>query len=131
MKKVKSILLVDDDHVTQFINRALIKKLKLCQDVKLAMNGEEAIHYLKLNCQQDHNCPDLILLDLNMPVMDGFEFLHEYENFFSEDKRKPKIVVLTTSSSPNDIKRIFKFSSVSDYLTKPLTEEKLGSIIAQ
>ena len=130
MKKLNSILLVDDDPISQYINQNLIKKLKLSNHIHLAMNGAEAIHYLKEDIKKNkHAFPELILLDLNMPVMDGFEFLRHYDKLFRSEKKEVKIIILTTSSNLNDVKKAQKFPAISEYLTKPLTEEKITSIV--
>lgn len=130
MKKLNSILLVDDDPISQYINQTLIKKLKVSSHVQLAMNGAEAIQYLQTDIKKDrHKFPDLILLDLNMPVMDGFEFLRHYHKLFMTDKQEVKIVILTTSADVNDIKKAQGYPSISNYLTKPLTIDKITSIV--
>jgi CheY-like chemotaxis protein len=129
MQKIKSVLLVDDDNINNFINERLIKKLELANNVNIASNGEEALLFLKENLtNQDSSIPQLILLDINMPVMDGFEFLKEYEKLSFPNKNNIVITMLTTSTNPGDMEK-FNNSGVSSYVNKPLTEPKLLDIM--
>lgn len=127
MKKINCVLLVDDDNINNFINERLLKKLNITHNVKVAMNGEEALDFLKSNAQNPH--PELILLDINMPVMDGFEFLQEYKKMEQTNgDAKPYIIMLTTSTNPNDVDKVKK-SDVAGYINKPLTEAKIMEIV--
>lgn len=126
MKKIEKILLVDDDSINNFINARLLKKLEIADEVNISLNGEEAINYLN-DCS---NCPQLILLDINMPVMDGFGFLDCY-NTCACCKNSPVIVVLTTSSNKRDLERLTEYPSVTAFLNKPLTEEKITKVVKE
>jgi CheY-like chemotaxis protein len=102
--------------------------------IGVAMNGAEALNYL--DCKEqfvdrdcDCTCPDLILLDLNMPVMNGFDFLELYEARNNPEKEQVKLYVLTSSSHSLDHFKISLFKSVTGYLTKPLTEEVLLGLV--
>ena len=119
------VLLVDDDGVTNFINHRLIKKLNLTTCIQSSMNGNEALRYIKdFSSQNDQHCPELILLDINMPVLDGFEFLEEFEKLELKNRDKVKIIVLTTSTHQKDVMKIARDAKIG-YINKPLTEEKL------
>jgi CheY-like chemotaxis protein len=128
MQKIKSVLLVDDDNINNFINERLIKKLAMTQHVNIAVNGEEALDFLKKKNNSKEPMPELILLDINMPVMDGFEFLKEYEKLNLPDKEKVVITMLTTSTNPGDVDK-FNKANVASYINKPLTEPKLIEIM--
>jgi CheY-like chemotaxis protein len=128
MQKINSVLLVDDDNINNFINERLIKKLAMTQQVNIAVNGEEALEFLKKKNNGREAMPDLILLDINMPVMDGFEFLREYEKLEIADKDKVVITMLTTSTNPGDMDKFSK-TKVASYINKPLTEPKLIEIM--
>jgi CheY-like chemotaxis protein len=128
MQKIKSVLLVDDDNINNFINERLIKKLAMTQYVNIAVNGEEALDFLKKKNSSKEPMPELILLDINMPVMDGFEFLKEYEKLDLPDKEKVVITMLTTSTNPGDMDK-FNKANVASYINKPLTEPKLIEIM--
>jgi len=128
MKKVKSILLVDDDETTNFINELMISDMGITDELLQANNGKEAIDLLEERIKLDKMLPDLILLDINMPVMDGFDFLDAYQHLQFHKKPSVIIVMLTTSLNPSDVERA-KQAEITDYINKPLTEEKINSIL--
>jgi CheY-like chemotaxis protein len=128
MQKIRSVLLVDDDNINNFINERLIKKLAMTQQVNIVVNGEEALDFLKQKISTPESVPDLILLDINMPVMDGFEFLKEYEKLELPNKDKVVISMLTTSTNPGDMEK-FNKARVASFINKPLTEPKLLEIM--
>ncbi|MBX9851826.1 MAG: response regulator [Cytophagaceae bacterium] len=130
MSKINSILLVDDDQINNFINRRIIKKLNIAEEVNVALNGEEALNYIQTFCDQTGHCPELILLDINMPVMNGFEFLNEFSHLQMKNKSNVKIIVLTTSTNPSDLQKLKEFS-VKGFVNKPLTEKKILELINQ
>jgi CheY-like chemotaxis protein len=128
MKKLNTILLVDDDEISHFINSAFIKKTNLCDIVETAIDGQEALRYLS-NCFTNNlPYPDLIFLDLKMPVMDGFEFLELFHQIHITSNTKVIIIILTSSDNPYDKEKVKKYSKVRDYITKPLTTEKFEKI---
>ena len=129
MKTLNCVLLVDDDNVNNFLTEKVIQKIGLCRKVKTSLNGEEALLYLAKNCcsfQDDY--PELILLDNNMPEMNGIEFMESFNQINFNSNNRVKIVVLTASENPRDKEQLEKLG-VEAYLTKPLTEEKLLSIL--
>ena len=130
MNKIKCARLIDDDSINNFINERLLKKLNIADTIKVVLNGEEAIKYIHQTCSAEQPCPELILLDINMPVMDGFEFLKEYKNLDFKNKKSIIIIMLTTSTNPNDTERL-NDSGASGYVNKPLTEQKLLDIMKQ
>lgn len=124
MPTINSILLIDDDQVNNYINYRLMKRLNLAEKIDVIENGREAIEYLidlKKNAQP---FPDLILLDIHMPVMDGYEFLEAYQKLSFPAKEKTKVVALTTSNSLRDVTKMQNLN-VKNFLTKPLLEENL------
>jgi CheY-like chemotaxis protein len=130
MRKIKTVLLIDDDSINNFINARLIKKCKISDDVIVMSNGQEAIFYLKENLKKKEACPELILLDINMPVMDGFEFLAAFKNLNFSNKAEVSIIMLTTSSSPKDHERLSQ-AKISGYLNKPLTEAMVKAVMEE
>lgn len=129
MKKLNTVLLVDDDKITNFINQRLIQKLNITENVTALLNGQEAIDYIKANAHDKKPLPDLILLDINMPVMDGFEFVNTFKSL--QHDKKVTIVMLTTSSNEKDIEKISINSEISGYINKPLTEQKLQDVFVK
>jgi CheY-like chemotaxis protein len=129
-KKLNCVLLVDDDDGTNFINRKIIEKAGIAEYIHTSLNGKEAIDYLsKVSNEGIYPQPDLILLDINMPVMDGWEFVEAYENLKIGQKGKIIIVMLTTSLNPDDKKKADHYNAISDFEFKPLTLKKLEEII--
>lgn len=128
MSKLNSILLVEDDSITNFINERLLRKLEVADDIKIASNGLEALALIQNSVQSSQNPPTLIFLDINMPVMDGFEFLSEFKMLSLPNKQDVVVVVLTTSTNLSDIEKL-KGSGNTDFINKPLTKEKVQSVI--
>lgn len=129
MKKLESVLLVDDDEITNFINEQIIQDMSVAEEILVATNGKEGIEVVENWCQSQKTCPELIFLDINMPVMDGFEFLEAYQQKHSSTHRpKSVVVMLTSSNNPEDIEKT-KQSNIADYLIKPLTEDKINNVL--
>ena len=126
MRKCNSIFLIDDSELDNYANRRLIEKLDITSDLKIFKNGLEAVNYFKILSQID-SLPDLILLDLSMPVMDGFSFLKTFRDMRIKNSEKIKIVVLSSSSSPVDIQKA-QALGCDEYLEKPLSKENIREI---
>ncbi|WP_018477665.1 response regulator [Pontibacter roseus] len=130
---LNSILLIDDDQASNFINELLIQKANITQNLLIARNGKEAIDIIQERCLEPEgtpaNMPNLILLDINMPVMDGFGFLEAFENMDCPSKESAMIAVLTTSLNPRDEERV-KAAGIRHFLNKPLTKAVLEQLIS-
>ena len=130
MPAIRCTLLVDDDPTTNYLNRKLLQRLHVTAQVREALNGQEALNLLATSCTTPDApaCPTLIFLDLNMPVMGGFEFL---ETFRQQPLAKPPVIIimLTTSLHPADVERAGQLP-VAGFLTKPLTAEKVAQVLA-
>lgn len=119
------VLLVDDDPITNFINENLLSEIKFCQEIEVAGDVEKALQFIEkcyLPSQEQKSL--LILLDLNMPVWDGFEFLEELNNRTNLPFHKIDVVILSSSLLNVDTERAKKYN-ILDYIAKPLTKEKL------
>ena len=88
LKRIDSVLLVEDDRITNFLNERLLRKLNITESIKVATNGEEALQYLEKTEASGKPLPDLIFLDINMPVMDGLEFLQEVQQNFPSTRQR-------------------------------------------
>lgn len=127
---MKNVLLVDDDFVFTFLNKKIISSLKFVNEINTAQNGVQAMELLNASIDTDKPLPDIILLDLNMPIMDGFGFLDAFRNLRHPHKDRIKIIILTSSIHPADLQRARDYG-VTSYLTKPLKEEGLLAEIAK
>jgi CheY-like chemotaxis protein len=124
--KIHLILLVDDDPITNFINKKLLENLQVTEKIHICLNGKEAIDFLIQLKELNDPPPNLILLDTNMPVMDGFEFLNAYEELYFSRESKTIIFILTVSTE-GDIEKIKSLGY--EIIEKPLTEEKMHQIL--
>lgn len=118
--KLECILLVDDDPISNYLHLQLLNNPNVANRVDIVTNGEEALLYLKEICH-----PEILFLDINMPVMDGIEFLRKYISL--EPTPTTKIVILSTSQHLTDISKI-KSLGINNFLVKPLTAEKLQDL---
>lgn len=121
---MKNVLLVDDDDIFNFLNAKTLQSLGFVNDIHTALNGKQAIDLFNDYFGGSKPLPDIILLDLNMPIMDGFGFLEAFRRLDLPGKDQVKVVIVTSSDSPDDIKRA-KDLGVSQYLTKPLEAASL------
>lgn len=126
--KIQALLLVDDDQITNYLNKRLLEKLDIAKEITVAMNGKEGIKCLEDHCFRTQTSPEVILLDINMPVMDGFEFIKTFKTLKFQNKENVTIAVLTTSTHPEDREKM-KDMGVSHFISKPLTVEKINRLM--
>ncbi len=124
-KKLNCILLVDDDNACNYYHRRLLKELDCTESIEVATDGRMALDFIKSR----KNRPDIIFLDINMPKMDGWEFLTEYETLSEDDKATTVIAMVTSSLNPDDKLKSESFSSVKGFNSKYLDEETIDKIL--
>ena len=125
--KFDRVLLIDDNDIDNFINERMITTNHFSKAVTVKNSGEAALQFLRDNTDKDI-LPEVIFLDLNMPVMDGFAFLIEFEKLPDPVKNNCKVIVLSSSISPEDINRASTNPFVVKYVNKPLNERYLEAI---
>ncbi len=125
---IEKVMLVDDNDTDNFISRRIIEITKFASDVIVKNSGKGALDYLEENKDNAENLPDIIFLDINMPIVDGFVFLYEYEKFGNIVKDKCRVIILSSSDNKRDIDKIVNNDYVIKFVTKPLTEKTLEEI---
>lgn len=133
-RKLNCVLLIDDDEPTNFLSQMLIEEANCTENIQVAQSGKEALSYLtngEHNSGENKNfpCPDLIFLDINMPAMNGWEFLDKYLALENKFRGESKIVMLTTSLDPDDEVKAKNIACVTDYKRKPLTKKMVDEIL--
>ena len=128
MKRISMVSVIDDDDLFQFIIKKLLQSTKVIDAILPFRNGEEAFNYFLENKVHPELLPDVVFLDLDMPVMNGWQFLEQFiKTTFA--KRKIRIYICTVSINPRD-REIYKhFSKLSGYLIKPITREEIQDIL--
>lgn len=127
-KKLDNVLLIDDDEVANFIYEKIIDKSGITNNVEAKTSGKDALAYLDKRIDDGHPLPNVIFLDINMPIMSGWEFLREYEKLTFNKEEKCAIYMLSSSVYKEDLEKAKSYDIVEDYVTKPLTEETLIKI---
>lgn len=128
-------MLVDDDETTNYLNKRLLNEMGVSKEVKVLTNGQQALDYLQQACGPIENpaykCPDLIFLDIKMPVMDGFSFLEEYQKKGLDKADHVIILMLTSSASFYDLQRLKNYSKVRKHFSKALTKHDVREILEE
>jgi CheY-like chemotaxis protein len=119
-------MLIDDDDDDNFFHQMVINELNIAEHIEIALNGEEALLFLK---KENRIHPDIIFLDINMPKMNGWEFMESYKELRADQKAKVVVMMLTTSENPEDKKRAELYSEITGFNSKPLTKEMLAAIL--
>jgi CheY-like chemotaxis protein len=125
MKKFDHILLIDDSDIDNYINREVLEDAGICAQITVQVGARQAIDYLK---SLTGAFPNVIFLDIRMPMMDGFDFLEEFEHLPAAQTIDCDVFMLSSSINPADLARARSFARVKDYLNKPLNNHQLEAI---
>jgi CheY-like chemotaxis protein len=126
--KYQHVLLVDDNEIDNFINERIIVTSMFAKSVTVRNSASLALDFIRTYNHTENNFPQFIFLDLNMPIMDGFAFLAEFAKFDEDVKKRCKVIVLSSSISPEDIDSASTNPYVYKYINKPLSEKYLEAI---
>jgi len=123
-KRLNCVMLIDDDEDDNYFHEIVLRKMDIVHHIKIAESGLEALDYLK----EKNEIPDIIFLDINMPGMNGWDFLHEYKKL-NLIQKTTIIIMLTTSISPADKEKAEKMTEIASFQSKPMTQEMLNEIL--
>lgn len=124
----KLVMLVDDNETDNFIHRRVLEMGNFSKNIIVKNSGKSALEYLEANQSNPELIPEVIFLDINMPIVDGFVFLFEFESFPDSIKNNSKIIVLSSSDNKKDIDRIVDNDYVIHFITKPLSEDSIAEL---
>lgn len=128
--KYQCIMLIDDSDIDNMVNKHILSKNNVAEKIIVFTTANDALVYLETN-KNSHDpyvLPTVILLDINMPIMNGFGFLGEFEKMEVSLVENMKVIMLTSSVDPNDIRRSKEYKSVKSFISKPLSLEHLDCI---
>lgn len=131
-KKHRAVMLIDDNEIDNLINQKMIEAANISEHIFMHSGAKSAIEFLKniekVGEDARHVLPEVIFLDIDMPLMDGFQFLDEFDKLTEATKEHCKIVMLTSSINPQDVNKSHKYSAVKQYINKPLTQKNLEKL---
>lgn len=128
MKKLLKTSIVDDDRIYIFGLTKLIEMNNFCEEIQVFKNGKEALDTFLKDIEAGNELPEVILLDINMPVMDGWEFLDEFAKVKHKIKNKVKIYMVSSSVNLSDIDKAKTYDDIADYVIKPIKSSDLQKI---
>jgi CheY-like chemotaxis protein len=126
MKKINTLCIIDDDNIFTLVAKKIVNLVGFCENTVLLKNGREALDYFNNLESKESTFPEVIFLDLNMPLMGGFEFLRELEKL--KGSENTKVFIFTSSIDPDDQQRANEYKVVDQFVEKPLTVDKLKLI---
>ena len=128
MKKIKNLLLIDDDYPTNFLHEIILKDSGLVENISSCTSVDDGIAFIKKSYEEG-NSPELIFIDINIPAKNGFVFVEEFDNLDEAIKSKSIVLMFSTSQNPKDVKKSESYKTIKDMLIKPLDENIMKTLI--
>lgn len=129
MKKIELACIVDDDPIHLFLTKKYVELTDLVERILICRNGKEAYDMLKTLITNSEKLPEIIFLDLNMPIWDGWQFLDEFTKIPIE--QKITVYILTSSDNSEDLKRAERYNLKGNYLIKPISQQQLKELLVE
>lgn len=129
MRKIEKVCIIDDDPIFIYGTKRLMAEIDFCETIVIYQNGQDAIDGLKGITANGEKFPSVIFLDLNMPIMSGWEFLDDFIKIPNHNRDKVIIYIISSSVDPRDLERIKNYKVVNNYILKPMSKEDLNSIL--
>lgn len=129
MKKIESCIIIDDDPIFVYGTKRLMKEIDFCDTIIVYNNGQEALEGILTISESGEKVPPFIFLDLNMPIMNGWEFLEEFTKIPSNKLTKTTIYIISSSVDPRDLERVKNYKAVNNYILKPITPNDLETVL--
>jgi CheY-like chemotaxis protein len=129
MARFNKVFLIEDDPITVMVCERIMKMTDFATEVKSFANGHDAIIFFREMVESENiDAPDIIFLDINMPVMNGWDFLNEFSQLKAAEKLSPRIFILSSTVDPEDYKKASAYTAVEGFISKPLTKEHLNEV---
>lgn len=129
MKKINSACIIDDDDIFIYGTRRIMQEVRFCDEIIVFKNGKEAIDGMQNYLIEGKNLPEIIFLDINMPIMNGWDFLEEFTKIPNLNKDNIQLYVVSSSIDPSDLQRAKQFELVNNYILKPILPKQLNEIL--
>jgi CheY-like chemotaxis protein len=129
MKDKAKIYIIDDDEIFQFITRKSFERLERKDELHFFLNGEDALNSIRRAVKEGIELPEIIFLDINMPIMDGWDFLAELQVLIDSAVNKPYIYMVSSSIDDKDLIKSKKYSMIKDYIVKPIKDVHIKEIL--
>ncbi len=129
-KKVQRAFIIDDDEVYIYAIKRLIKIQNLCDEVLVFTDGKQAVDYLEEHQNDGTQMPEVIMIDVNMPVLDGWGFIEAFQKMDLESTRNTKLFMISSSIDPRDVKKAKEIPLIIKYIFKPITFDELKEVFS-
>lgn len=129
MKYITTCCIIDDDPIFIYGTKRIMREINFAENIIVYNNGQEALDGLFALIKDEDSMPEIMFLDLNMPIMSGWEFLDEFKNYKSKNSKKTIIYIISSSVDPRDLERVKDYNEVTNYILKPITPNDLTNIL--